>query len=215
MKKNVAGQSVGAQMIDLDGSGNEGSDPVLVYVTKDGGAMALGSVGGGGATHEGHGYYSYAPAQAETNANHVAFTFVGAGAIPVTVQVYPEAFPATGDAYDLLASLLGTDGLLNVNVQAFQGRSDVVRKMVRLAKGIVEVTVGAGSTTTIVQPANLAPDSVTDGQFNGKILTFEDDTITEGLRAQSTNITGASATGGLTVTALTHAPVAGDEATIS
>jgi hypothetical protein len=184
-------------------------------VTKDNGAMALGSVGAGVATHEGHGYYSYAPAQAETNADHVAFTFVCPGAVPVTVQTYPDAFPASGDAYGLLAALLGTDGLLTVNVVAFQGRSDVVRKMVRLAKGIVEVTVGAGSTTTVVQPSNLTPDAVADGQFNGKILTFEDDTITAALRGQSTNITGVSATGGLTVTALTHAPVAGDEATIS
>jgi hypothetical protein len=87
MIKNTAGQDVGAQIVDAsDGSAFTGT--VTVYITGDGGTQAIGTVGSGVCTHEGNGFHSYAPSQAETNYDHVAFTFVGTGAIPVTMQVY-------------------------------------------------------------------------------------------------------------------------------
>jgi hypothetical protein len=87
MRKNVAGQNVGAQLVSAtDGSAFTGA--VTVSVTGDAGTQATGSVGAGACTHEGNGYHTYAPAQAETNYNLVAFTFTGTGAVPVTVQVY-------------------------------------------------------------------------------------------------------------------------------
>ena len=93
MKKNVSGQKVGCQMVSAtDGSAFTGS--VTVYVTGDAGTQAAGSVGSGACTHEGNGYHTYAPAQAETNYDLIAFTFVGSGAVPATVQVYP--IPTTG-----------------------------------------------------------------------------------------------------------------------
>lgn len=79
-----------------DGSAFTGS--VTVSVTGDAGTQATGSVGSGACTHEGNGYHTYAPAQAETNYDLVAFTFTGTGAIPVTVQVY-TTFPQTGDNF--------------------------------------------------------------------------------------------------------------------
>jgi hypothetical protein len=86
MKKNVAGQKIGAQMCaTADGSAFAGS--VTVYVTGDAGTQAIGSVGSGACTHEGNGYHTYAPSQAETNYDLIAFTFIGTGAIPATVQV--------------------------------------------------------------------------------------------------------------------------------
>ena len=95
MKKNVASQSIGAQMITAsDGSAFTGA--VTVYVTGDAGTQAVGSVGSGAATHEGNGYHTYAPAQAETNYDLVAFTFIGTGAIPATVQCFTN-FPQTVD----------------------------------------------------------------------------------------------------------------------
>ncbi len=95
MKKNVSGQAIGAQMITAsDGSAFTGS--VTVSVTGDAGTQATGSVGSGACTHKGNGYHTYAPAQAETNYDLIAFTFTGTGAIPVTVQVY-TTFPQTGD----------------------------------------------------------------------------------------------------------------------
>lgn len=87
-----------------DGSAFTGS--VTVHVTGDGGAQATGSVGSGACTHEGNGFHTYAPAQAETNYDHVAFTFTGTGAIPVTVQVY-TTFPQTGDSYARLGAPAG------------------------------------------------------------------------------------------------------------
>jgi flagellar hook-associated protein FlgK len=97
MRKNVASQTIGAQMVAA-ADGSAFTSAVTVHVTGDGGTQATGSVGSGACVHEGNGYHSYAPAQAETNYDHIAFTFIGTGAIPATVQVYTE-FPQTGDAF--------------------------------------------------------------------------------------------------------------------
>lgn len=95
MRRNVSGQFIGAQMISAsDGSAFTGS--VTVSVTGDAGTQATGSVGSGACTHEGNGYHTYAPAQAETNYTQVAFTFTGTGAIPVTIQVFPIAYDSSG-----------------------------------------------------------------------------------------------------------------------
>lgn len=87
MQKNVAGQRIGAQLVSaVDGSAFTGA--VTVRVTGDAGTQAVGSVGSGACAHEGNGYHTYAPAQAETNYDLIAFTFTGSGAVPATVQVY-------------------------------------------------------------------------------------------------------------------------------
>lgn len=100
MLKNTASQSIGAQMVSAsDGSAFTGS--VTVYVTGDAGTQGVGSVGSGACTHEGNGYHTYAPAQAETNYDLVAFTFIGTGAVPATIQVYTKA----GDAYTAVQAL--------------------------------------------------------------------------------------------------------------
>lgn len=74
-----------------DGSAFTGS--VTVSVTGDAGTQATGSVSSGACTHEGNGYHTYSPAQAETNYDLIAFTFTGTGAIPQTVQVFTTAQP--------------------------------------------------------------------------------------------------------------------------
>lgn len=105
MKKNVASQVIGAQMVSsTDGSAFTGT--VTVYVTGNGGTQAIGSVGSGVCTHEGNGFHSYAPAQAETNYDHIAFTFIGTGAVPATIQVYTD-FPQTGDSFARLGAPAG------------------------------------------------------------------------------------------------------------
>ena len=89
MRKNVASQVIGAQLVRIiDGSAFD--DEVLIYITGDGGTQALGTVNSGVCVNEGRGYYSYVLAQAETNYNLVACSFVGAGAYPATVQVYTD-----------------------------------------------------------------------------------------------------------------------------
>jgi hypothetical protein len=92
MKKNVASQSIGAQMITIsDGSNFTGT--VAVEVTIDNGTKTAGA---GSVTHEGEGYHSYAPTQAETNGDHIAVSFSGTGALSQTIQVY-TTFPQTVD----------------------------------------------------------------------------------------------------------------------
>ena len=101
MKKNVANQSIGAEMITAaDGTAFTGT--VAVAYTIDGGTQTTG--GGTAPSHEGNGYHSYTPLQAETNGDHVAFTFTGTGAIPATVQVYTN-FPQTTDHTTPLATI--------------------------------------------------------------------------------------------------------------
>lgn len=87
MLLNTAGQSIGAQMLTLS-DGSDFTSAVTVYVTGNSGTQAIGSVGSGLCTHEGNGYHSYRPSQAETNYAHIAFTFKGTGAATVTAQVF-------------------------------------------------------------------------------------------------------------------------------
>jgi hypothetical protein len=83
--KNRSGQVAGAQLVgSSDGSAFTGT--VTVYITIDGGTQAIGTVGSGLCTHEGNGYHSYTPSAAETNGDLVAFTFIGTGAVPATIQ---------------------------------------------------------------------------------------------------------------------------------
>jgi len=86
MRKNVAGQVIGAQMVNAS-NGAAFVAAVSVSITGDGGTQ---TPGGGAVTHEGNGFHSYVPSQAETNFTHIAFTFTGSGAVPTTVQVYTE-----------------------------------------------------------------------------------------------------------------------------
>lgn len=94
MKRNVAGQGVGAQMNSrVDGSPI--TSGVSVYVTLDNGMQTSGS---GTLTHKGNGAWHYAPTQAETDADHILFTFVHSSGVNQTVNVY-TTFPQSGDAY--------------------------------------------------------------------------------------------------------------------
>ncbi len=95
MIRNQSGQTVGAELLDAT-TGVPFTGAVLVYVTGDAGIQTLGVTGGGSATLEGQGYYSYRPARAETNYTHVAFTFIGTGAVSVTTQGYTTGGPLAG-----------------------------------------------------------------------------------------------------------------------
>lgn len=103
MKKNVASQVIGVQMITAaDGTAFTGA--VTALITVDGGTQS--ASGGTGPTSEGNGLHTYIPTQAETNGDHIAFTFTGTGAIPATIQVY-TGFPQTVDNNVLAAGATG------------------------------------------------------------------------------------------------------------
>jgi hypothetical protein len=75
--------------------GSAFTSSVTVAVTIDAGTQATGTVGSGACTHEGNGYHTYAPSQAETNGALLAFTFTGTGAVPATVQVFTTGYDKT------------------------------------------------------------------------------------------------------------------------
>jgi hypothetical protein len=84
--RGVAGQIIGAQMVKAaDGSAYTGA--VTVYVDGDHTGQVIGSVGAGAGSQQGNGYCEYLPSAAETDYDHIGFTFIGAGAVPVTIQV--------------------------------------------------------------------------------------------------------------------------------
>lgn len=87
---NTAGQAVGAQLTNAS-SGADFTGTVTVYVTIDAETQTIGSVGSGLCTHEGKGYHTYRPSQAETNGDIIAFTFTGTGAITRTIQFETES----------------------------------------------------------------------------------------------------------------------------
>lgn len=161
MKKNVAGQVVGAQVCSAaDGSDFAGS--VTVYVTGDGGTQATGSVGAGACTNEGNGFYTYAPAQAETNFDHVAFTFKGTGAITSTVQVY-TSFPQTGDSFGRLGAPAGAS--VSADIAGVQSDTNDIQTRIpaALVSGRMDASVGAMSANTMTASA-LAADAVAEIQ---------------------------------------------------
>lgn len=119
MKRNVAGQKIGAQMVSAT-DGSAFTSAVTVYVTGDAGTQAVGSVGAGACAHEGNGYHTYAPAQAETDYDLAAFTFIGTGAVPATVQV-ATGFPQTGDNFALLGTPAGASIAADIATRAATG----------------------------------------------------------------------------------------------
>lgn len=146
MKKNVASQIIGAQLVSAtDGSAFTGS--VTVYVTGDGGTQTVGSVGSGACAHEGNGFHTYAPAQAETNYDHIGFTFIGTGAVPVTVQVYPT-FPQTGDNFARLGAPAGA----SVSADIAAVKADTAATLVDTA----EIGAAGAGLTALATAANLA-----------------------------------------------------------
>lgn len=129
MKKNVGSQLIGAQMVNAS-NGSAFTGTATVVITGDGGTQ--GASGGTGPTHEGAGYHSYIPTQAETNYDIVAFTFTGSGAIPVTVQVF-TTFPQTADHTAGIAAIpttmRGTDDAATESKQnTMQAALDTVTK---------------------------------------------------------------------------------------
>jgi hypothetical protein len=148
VKKNVASQSIGAEMITAaDGTAFTGS--VSVLVTIDNGTQTAG--GGTAPAHEGNGYHSYTPTQAETNGDHIAFTFTGTGAIPATIQVYTN-FPQTADHTAAIADI-PTNAEFNARTLASADYFDFTTDLVTLAAvthtgaTIPNVTLVATTTT--------------------------------------------------------------------
>lgn len=126
MRKNTTGQYISAQLINLTDGSDVTTGTTNVFVTGDGGTQATGS---GTITHEGNGTWSYTPTQAETNFNHIVFTFTNSSAITAAIQVYTVSF----DPHDV-ASL----GLTNLDAtvssrSTFNPAADTVANVTTVA----------------------------------------------------------------------------------
>jgi len=149
MKKNVGSQITGVQMINsADGTAFTGTATVLV--TVDGGTQS--ASGGTGPTHEGNGCHTYIPTQAETNGDHVAFTYTGSGAIPVTVQIYTD-FPQTVDNNTLLNTI--------------DGKADTAQTDLDTITGTAGVLIGTDAANVTEISDAVWDEALTGGNHNG------------------------------------------------
>ncbi len=214
MKKNVASQKIGGQLVNAsDGSAFTGS--VTVYVTGDAGTQAAGSVGSGACTHEGNGYHTYAPAQAETNYDLIAFTFIGTGAVPATVQVYTQ-FPQTGDNFARLGAPVGAS--ISADIAAVQADTDNLQTRIpaALVSGRMDSSVGAMAADVLTAAATAA-DFTTEIQSGlataAALATVDDflDTEVAAIKAKTDNLPAAPAAVGDIPTASAIADQVWDE----
>lgn len=217
MLRNTAGQTIGAQMLTAaDGSAFTGA--VVAYITGDGGSQAAGSVGSGACVHEGNGYHSYSPAQAETNYAHVAVTFVGTGAAPATVQVYTK----TGDAYARLGAPVGAS--ISADIAAVQSDTNDIqtRLPAALVSGRIDASVGA-MAANVMTAAAAAADLTTELQtglataaalttVGGNVTTILADTNDIQTRLPAALVSGRmdSSVGAMAADVLTAAATAAD-----
>ncbi len=166
MRKNVASQIIAAEMVATADGTAVTSGAVTVYTTIDGGAQDAGVA----ATHEGNGCYTYAPTQALTNGDHIAYTFTHASGVPVTVNVYPVSFdytaaadlgvtslvghtPQTGDSF----ARIGVNGAGLSNIDLPNQTMDITGDL----SGSVGSVTGAVGSVTAINTTGGAVDTVT------------------------------------------------------
>lgn len=160
-------------------------------------------------THDANGYYRVELNATDTNtAGDLRVFSSNSASYP---QVKKDCLVYPSQVYDSLIS--GAD-VLQTNVM--QIGSDVTAG-VNLKSGVNTTgtgTVGVGSTTTSIVTSSIDPAASVTNQFLDRIVIFDRATTTAALRGQAANITASTAGGVLTVTALTTAPVNGDDFTI-
>ncbi len=133
---------------------------------------------------------------------------VGLNHLRVTTSA-DATFYADGNEYDLVLTA-GTVG----------GTSVVGEVIARFTLGLTAPTrplcrgvVTTGATTTLVPTSALYPAASDPDQFKGRVLIFDHDTATAGLRGQGAPVASSSALGVLTIApgdALSRAPASGD-----
>lgn len=212
MKKNVASQVVGAQLNSKTDGSAVTTGTTTVYVTGDGGTQAAGSVGSGACTHEGQGFWTYAPAQAETNYDHVAFTFTNTSAVAATVQIY-TSYPQTGDNYARLGAPAGASvsadvAAVKADTAAVKTKTDFLPSATAGAAGGVFIagtnaatTITTGLTTTFTGNLTGSVGSVTGavGSVTGAVgsVTGAVGSVTGNVGGNVTGSVGSIATGGI------------------
>lgn len=192
MRKNVASQVISAQLISSTDGSAVTSGTTTVYVCGDGGTQTS----GGTATHEGQGLWSFLPSQADTNYNHVTFTFVNSSAISTTVQVYPVGYDPTQANLLVDTVKISGDTTAADNLEAAAdgtgynlGNGSIVAASVTGAVGSVTGNVGGnvtgsvgsvtgnlggnvvGSVASVTAGVTLAADSITSTALAASAVT--------------------------------------------
>lgn len=184
-RKNVASQNVAAQM-NSRSDGSPLTSGVSVYVNGNGGTQ---SAGGGTLTHEGNGAWNYVPTQAETNYNHVAYTFVHATGINQTVQVWPVSFDPTDSVRMGMTALpnatpASNNGLPTVDannrVVGIQGTKNTLDSLNDLTAAQVNAEVDSALNTAV-------PGTPTAGSINERIKSL-DENYTSGRASNLDNL---------------------------
>ncbi len=199
MRKNVASQTIGAQLVSKTDGSAVTTGTTTVYVTGDGGTQAAGSVGSGACTHEGNGYWSYAPAQAETNYDHIAWTFVNTNAVNVTVQVF-TTFPQTGDSFARLGEPAGDSVIADIAGLQSDTNDIQARLPAALVSGRIDASVGAMAANVVTASA-IAADAITDAKVAADVtiasVTGAVGSVTGNVGGNVTGSVGSVATGGI------------------
>lgn len=155
----------------------------------------------------------------DANTQAMATAVIGAsqfaaGAVDSSAVATSAVTEIAGGILSNPSNLLATDASGGVNATSINGSATAATRLQRAVIGNVTGTASGTPTTTSI-PASLDPAASVQDQFKGRILTFDNATTTTALRGQATAITGNTAGGTLTVTALTTAPSAGDTFTIT
>jgi len=151
MRKNIASQYVSAQLLSATDGSEVTTGTVTVKVTKDGDIQ---NTGLGSVVHEGSGVWGYTPTQAETNGNHIVFTFQHSDAMTTSIQVYTISF----DPHNI-ASL----GLTNLDTtvssrSTFDETSDAVAN-VTLVDTVTTNTDMRGTDNALLASSYVVPDN--------------------------------------------------------
>lgn len=165
MRRNTAGQRISAQLISRTDGTNVTTGTTTVHVTVDG----TQSAGAGSVTHAGQGTWVYAPTQAETNGDHLTFTFQNSAAVSSAVNVYPS-FPQTGDNFARLGAPVGASISADVAAVKTDTANALTRLPAALVSGRMDASVGAMATDVITSGA-LAASAVTEIQTGLSTLT--------------------------------------------
>lgn len=198
MIKDQATQEVAFQAVSAtDGSAVTTGSPT-VYVTVDGGTQGTGS---GTTVHKGNGVWVYTATAADSNGDHVVFTFTLTGCINQSVNVYPVTL---SDYTNLTAVNGSTDAADGIEGTFAPGAAGGVAS-VGIASGGAGVSVTAG-TYSATDGTDFNSGS-TSGTGLVLSLTFDSSGLTGA--SVTTAGTGYELTDEITITTTEAAAIAG------
>src|SRR5438128_9485737 len=157
--RNTASQKIGAQLASATDGSQYTTGPVSIFVTLDAGTQTAGT--GGAGVHEGEGYWTYSPSQAETDGILCAYTFIGSGAVPQTIQIFttavPTLTPTTGvPVAGAVAALdLITDSFYELNV--FMPGESIPNSDAQFGLRSLNGLIGSWATQSLTIPAVARP----------------------------------------------------------